>query len=208
MLFKKNDIIVIQGDSITDAGRTNPQIGGLGAGYAAMTANALNALYPDYNLTVYNRGIGGNRVPDLLGRWDEDCLALRPNLVSILIGVNDVWHPYVKPEVKYDIKKFEEEYIRIVERTLATGAKLMILEPFAFHHATFPEFWREHLWQVQQVVRRIAVRYADAYIPLDGLFYEAALSSGAAALSADGVHPTSDGHRLITKQWLKAAGVL
>ena len=208
MLFKKNDIIVLQGDSITDAGRTNPQIGGYGAGYAAMCANALQALYPDYNLTVYNRGIGGNRVEHLVSRWNEDCIDLKPNVVSLFIGINNVWHPYVNDEVPYDIKKFEEDYIRIVERTLATGAKLVILEPFAFHHAVLPEAWRERLWEINQVVRKIALRYADAYIPLDGLFYQAALNRSAADLSADGVHPTPDGHRLIAGEWLKAVGAL
>ena len=208
MLFKKNDTILLQGDSITDAGRTNPQIGGLGNGYAAMCIRAMQALYPDYNLTMYNRGISGNRVEDLVARWNEDCVELKPNVVSIFIGINNVWHPYTSPDVVYDIKKFEDDYIRIVERTLAIGAKLVIMEPFAFHHAAFLEAWRERLWEVNQVVRKIGLRYADAYIPLDGLFYQAAQKCGAAELSADGVHPTYNGHRLITEQWLKAMGAL
>jgi len=208
MLFKKNDTIVLQGDSVTDAGRTNPQIGGYGTGYAAMCANALQALYPDYNLTIYNRGIGGNRVENLVDRWTEDCIDLKPNVVSLLIGINNVWHPYTSADIAYDIKKFESDYIRIVERTLAVGAKLVIMEPFVFHHASFPEAWRERLWEVNQVVRRIALRYADAYIPLDGLFYEAALKTSPAELSADGVHPTYSGHRLIAREWLKAVGAL
>ena len=208
MLFRKNDTIVLQGDSITDAGRTSPQIGELGTGYAAMCIHALRALYPDYQLTLYNRGISGNRVEDLVARWDEDCIALKPNLVSILIGINNVWHPYTNPEIKYDIQKFEADYIQIIEKTLAVGAKLLILEPFAFHHEAFPEGWRERLWKVNQIVRRLAMRYADAFIPLDGLFYETAVHSSPTELSNDGVHPTYTGHRLIANAWLKAVGAL
>lgn len=204
MLFKKNSVIVLQGDSITDAGRNKPGNPENGVGYAAMVINALKSLYPDYDLTMYNRGIGGNRVANLAERWDVDCLDLNPSLVSILVGINDVWH-YRENGVPFDLVKIEEDYINIVERTVKSGAKLIIMEPFAFHHNVFKEQWRADLWKVVQVIRNIAVRYADAYIPLDGMFYERALTTPAVSLSADGVHPTSEGHRLIADAWLKAA---
>ena len=204
MLFKKNSVIVLQGDSITDAGRRKPGNPEHGVGYAAMVINTLKSLYPDYDLTMYNRGIGGNRVADLKDRWDVDCLDLDPSLVSILVGINDVWH-YRTGSAEFDLVKLEEDYIEIVERTVKSGAKLIIMEPFAFHHDAFKEQWRADLWKVVQVIRNIAVRYADAYIPLDGMFYERALATPAATLSADGVHPTSEGHRLIADAWLKAA---
>jgi len=208
MLFKKNATIVLQGDSITDAGRNTPGANGLGRGYAAMCIESLQALYPDYELTLYNRGISGDRVENLVSRWSRDCLDLKPNLVSIFIGINNVWHPYTNPEIRYNIEKFETDYVKIVEQTVHSGAKLVIIEPFAFHHGSFPEKWREHLWQVNQVTRRIAMRYADAYIPLDGIMHEVSLAAEPVALSADGVHPTYDGHRVIAKHWLQAVGVL
>lgn len=208
MLIRKNAVIVFQGDSVTDAGRTRPENSGLGDGYPAMCAGALRAMFPDYDLTIYNRGIGGNRVEHLAERWQKDTIDLRPNLVSLLIGINNVWHPYENPEVPYDIVAFEENLVRIVEQTVHRGSKLVMLEPFAFHHGVFPEEWRERLWEVNQVVRRIALRYADAFIPLDGIFYREAISREHAvspqALTADGVHPTFEGHRLIAREWLDA----
>ncbi len=204
MFFKKDSVIVFQGDSITDAGRNTPGNPENGIGYAAMAINALKSLYPDYNLTLYNRGISGNRVADLLTRWDVDCLDYNPSLVSILIGINDVWHPHAHG-TPFDLIKLEEDYIKIVERTVKSGAKLIIMEPYAFHHDVFKEQWRSDLWKVIQVIRNIAIRYADAYIPLDGMFYKQALTTPAQTLSADGVHPTYEGHRFIAEAWLKAA---
>ena len=209
MLFRKNATIVFQGDSITDAGRFQDP-SGLGSGYAAMCARMLQGMFPDYDLKIYNRGIGGHRVENLVDRWQTDTIDLRPNLVSILVGINNVWHPYTNPEIPYDIVKFEQDYTRIVEQTVHYGAKLIVMEPFALHHAeaAFPEAWRERLWEVIQVSRRIALRYADAYIPLDGILYEEALKVSPTMLSADGVHPTFEGHRVLACEWLRAAGVI
>lgn len=204
MLFRKNAVIVFQGDSVTDAGRTRPDSNGLGEGYPAMCAGALRSLYPDYELTIINRGISGNRVEQLTERWQRDTIELHPTLVSLLIGVNNVWHPYANPAVPYDIAQFETDLVQIVEQTVHYGAKLVILEPFALHHGCFPEEWRVRLSEVNQVVRRIALRYADAFIPLDGLFYRASIGIYPPTLTADGVHPTFEGHRLITREWLRA----
>ena len=209
MLLRKNDVIVFQGDSVTDAGRLRDGTE-WGNGYPAMVGGTLKSLYADYNLTVYNRGIGGNRVEHLVERWKTDTLDLEPTLVTLLIGVNNVWHSYVKEDVAYNINRFEEDLLTVVEKTIHRGARLVMLEPFAFHHDVFPEAWRERLYEIQQVVRKTAMRYADAYIPLEGIFYQEALrwgnrmeSNGALRLSADGVHPTAEGHRLIAREVLK-----
>ncbi len=208
MLFSKSSTIVFQGDSITDAKRRCNEINVNGIGYAAMTIDTLNALFPDYNLTLYNRGISGNRVSQLLERWDSDCLDLKPDVVTLLIGINDVWHSYSDSQINYDIKSIEENYTKIVEKTRATGAKIVIMEPFAFHHDAFKEEWRTRLWEVQQVVRNAAVKYADAFIPLDGIMYKAALTTPAVDLSIDGVHPTRDGHRIIARELLHTLGAI
>ncbi len=90
LVLTDNPTILFQGDSITDSGRKNNHNDSLGDGYVMMTAAWLSALYPEYHMKFYNRGIGGNRVRDLRNRWKKDCLDLKPNLVSILVGVNDV----------------------------------------------------------------------------------------------------------------------
>lgn len=209
MLFRKNATIVFQGDSVTDAGRfQDPH--GYGSGYAAMCARALQGLFPDYDLKIHNRGISGNRAENLVERWQTDTIDLRPSLVSILIGINNVWHPYTNPEIPYDIVKFEKDYTRVVEQTVHYGAKLIVMEPFVINHAeaSFSEAWRDRLWEVNQVARRIALRYADAFVPLDGILYQEALKVSPTMLSADGVHPTYEGHRVLAREWLKAAGVI
>lgn len=208
MLFRKNGVIVFQGDSVTDAGRSAAEGGEFGNGYPAMCAKALQALYPDYNLQIFNRGIGGNRVEHLDERWQRDTMSLQPTLVTILIGINNVWHPFENPGTYYDIADFETHLSRIVKPVIQSGAKLVIMEPFAFHHGCFPEAWRSRLAEVNQVIRRTAMRCADAYIPLDGIFYKAALETPPTVLSSDGVHPTYEGHRLIAREWLKAVGAV
>ena len=96
MLFKKNSTILFQGDSITDAGRTgspDPD-SSLGSGYPFFIANLLNATYPDWNLSFINRGVSGNRTLEMSARWEKDCLNLKPDLLSVLIGINDTWRRY------------------------------------------------------------------------------------------------------------------
>lgn len=209
MLFHENSVILFQGDSITDAGRGyDPD--NLGSGYARMCVRALEALYPDYNLTCLNRGISGNRVCDLAERWKEDCLDLKPDLVSILIGVNDTWHSHgVGLFGGVSNEAFEENYRRILEQTKAMGAKIILIEPFAFHHQAFSEDWRDgDFGHKIMITRRLAAEYADEFIPMDGIFYKNTLRFKPEELSEDGVHPTAAGHRLISLEWLKAAGAV
>lgn len=208
MLFDKNATILFQGDSITDAEKFRDGEG-LGFGYARMCIRTLEALYPDYALTCHNRGISGNRVVDLEARWQEDCEALRPDLTSIYIGINDTWHHYGTGfcgGVSHEA--FEKSYRNILERTRKLGSKIIMVEPYAFHHDAFKEEYRVDLMPKIQIIRALAREYADAYLPLDGIMNAAAVTYGAEALSADGVHPTPLGHRIIAKNWLRVVGAL
>ncbi len=209
MLFKEKSTIVLQGDSITDACR-NLDSDNLGFGYAKMVTTTLKTLYPDYELNILNRGISGNKVVDLEARWDEDCIKHNPDLVSIMIGVNDTWHAFDgNHEGGVNAEDFEKAYRNIIEKSLKTGAKIILFEPYTFHHGAFKEEWRSDLNPKIQIVRRLAEEYkVAALIPLDGLMYSWAAKYGAKALSEDGVHPTALGHRLIALEWLKAAGVI
>ena len=209
MLFDKKAVILFQGDSITDALRGyEPE--GLGNGYARMCIRTLEALYPDYELTCFNRGISGNRIPDLADRWQEDCLDLKPDLVSILIGVNDTWHSHgVGLFGGVSNEDFELLYRKILEQTKATGAKIVLIEPFAFHHQALSEDWRDGDFGTKiMIVRKLAREYADAFIPMEGIFYENTVKYAPEELSEDGVHPTTLGHRIMAEAWLKAVGAL
>lgn len=209
MLFHEKSTIVFQGDSITDACRGyEPE--GLGNGYARMCIRALQVLYPDYDLTLHNRGISGNRIPDLVDRWEEDTLSHNPDLVSILIGVNDTWHSH---GVGYfggvSNEDFAIGYRKILEQTKAAGAKIILIEPFAFHHGSFAEDWRDgDFGHKIMITRKLAQEYADAFIPIEGIFYGATTKHKPEEISEDGIHPTTLGHRILAREWLKAAGAI
>lgn len=207
MPFQMSDVILFQGDSITDTGRNRNDAHSLGTGYALMLAGKLGALYPELNLTFYNRGISGNRAADLQERWTEDCLELKPTWVSIYIGINDTWRRYdsgheTSPEA------FEASYRDLIERTKAeTGARLVLIEPFVLPEPEDRIRWREDLDPKIQVVRKLAREYRALLVPLDGLFAAASMKAESAYWAPDGVHPSPAGHALIADAWLKATGV-
>ncbi len=198
--------ILFQGDSITDAGRGAPP--GLGTGYVHIAAGVLQAAAPDLGLTVMNRGISGNRVKDLVGRWDRDCIELEPDVVSIMIGVNDTWRRFDSNDPT-TAESYEESYRAILERTRAeTGAQVVIVEPFVLPCPPDRVAWREDLDPKIAAARRLAREFADVYVPLDGLLAGASTRVAPEYWAADGVHPTGPGHAFIALEWLKAvAGI-
>ena len=194
--------ILFQGDSITDAGRRATGHG-LGQGYAAIASSLMSATYPGLKLEFVNRGISGNRVRDLERRWTEDCVALKPDLVSIMIGVNETLrrHDSNDPTSTDD---YEAAYRRILQRVKQElGAKVVMLEPFLVLSPDDRAEWRGDLDPKIQAVRRLAREFADAFVPLDGVFAAAALRTGPEHWAPDGVHPTPAGHGLIATEWLR-----
>ena len=205
MLINANDTILFTGDSITDCGRIRDQKGHLGFGYAAFIAARLQTYLASPDLTIYNRGISGNRADDLLGRIEPDLLALNPTVVSILIGINDVWRRYdsnnpTSAEV-YE-KNFRVLLQQIQEKL---DARVVLLEPFLLHVPADRYAWREDLNPKIDAVRRLAVDFDAELIPLDGIFAKAATQAPAAFWANDGVHPTAAGHSLIAEAWLENA---
>jgi len=204
-------VIVIQGDSITDAGRSKDTDISKGHGYAQMVAGELGVACPG-EYTVYNRGISGNRVVDVYARIKKDMINLKPDYISMLIGVNDVWHEYdfhngVAPE------KFEKIYGMMIQelREALPGVKLMILEPFILpgsktvstdEHPGRWEFLSSGVMAQAAAAKRVAEKYAIPFVPLQGLF-EQMDAKAPGDWTMDGVHPTAAGHTLIKQQWLK-----
>lgn len=183
--------ILFQGDSITDCGRDRDQPLSLGEGYAHLTAKSLPS-----DWTFINRGISGNRVYDLESRWDEDCIDLKPDIVTILIGINDTWRRY-DSNVPSPVEDFEASLQRISESVVNSGAKLILLEPFVLPIPEDRVQWRDDLDPRIQAVRRVATQYAAALVPLDGIFAAATCQHPVGDLAADGVHPSLLGHQLI-----------
>ncbi|HHU93258.1 MAG TPA: SGNH/GDSL hydrolase family protein [Halanaerobiaceae bacterium] len=202
MLIKNNSLVLFQGDSITDCDRDRENPGDLGKGYPLLVASIFNALYPEKKVSFLNRGISGNRVRNLRERWEEDCLALKPDYVSILIGINDCWRRYDNNDPTSS-SDFERDYRYILEKTRdELGAKIILLEPFVLPYPADRENWREDLDPKIQVVRKLAREFDALYIGLDGLFAETASKAEPAYWAGDGVHPSPAGHGLIARAWL------
>ncbi len=207
-IFKQGDIVLFQGDSITDSNRDYFDYDHLGTGYPLLCASFFNALYPQLEVTFLNRGISGNRSKDLLERSKEDCIDLQPDWVSILIGINDTWRRYDSDDPT-TVQEFEANYRSILEQVrVRTKAGLILCEPFVLPYPQDRMLWREDIDGKIQVVRSLAVEYGALYIPFDGLFAQASALQFFTYWAKDGVHPTPAGHGLIAKHWLKTVGAL
>ena len=207
MKLKPFDRILFFGDSITDAGRDREDFNGLGKGYPLMLAGRLQAEYPALNLTVLNRGIGGDKVADLKSRLEEDCLSLKPTVVSILIGINDTWHnegteDFGTAEI---IDKFEQDYREILSDIKEqTGAQIVLMEPFVLPYPADRAGWRRDLDQRIQVIRKLAKEFQADFVALDGPLNAYGIKHSFQYLTGeDGVHPTVAGHGVIAEKWME-----
>jgi lysophospholipase L1-like esterase len=204
-LFNDGDLVLFQGDSITDAGRERTDPENLGAGYALMAAAWFQALYPSRHVRFLNRGVGGDRVRDLEARWQRDCLDLQPTWLSVLIGINDTWRRYDGNDVT-SIADFVASYQRLLEQTrlAAQQTRLILCEPFVLPVPADRVRWREDLDPRITAVRDLARQYEAIYVPFDGLFAQATTRRPPAFWASDGVHPTPAGHALMAQAWLRA----
>lgn len=199
--------ILFQGDSITDAKR-NPEDDNFGGmGYPTLVAAQLGFEYPQ-KYEFLNRGISGNRVVDLLARVKQDIINLNPQILSILVGVNDVWHE-ISRQNGVDADQYEVIYDLLVSRIKKAlpEIKIMILEPFVLKGIATEESWNIFRKEVEEravIAERIAKKYELAFVPLMGCFDEMARETSASHWLMDGVHPTAAGHELIKRQWIKA----
>ncbi len=200
-MLTQNGVIVIQGDSITDAGRfSDPEQ--LGCGYSRMVAKYIENFYPDLGIKVFNKGISGNRSKDLVARWKEDTLDLNPTVVTILIGINDTWRAFDSADPT-TVEEYAANCELIMKQTKDAGAKLIILEPFAIPTGVVTDAWRADIEPKIDALRKLSLKYADAYIPLDGLFYDLSVKCAPEVWTGDGVHPSFAGHRIIAKELIK-----
>lgn len=208
MLIADNSTVLFQGDSVTDCGRSREKDTELGSGYANMTAAMFSAMYPEKNVKFLNKGISGNRVKDLKARWKEDCLDLKPDWVSILIGVNDCWRRYDSNDPT-SAEEYEKDYRYILTQIKDNlQAKIIICEPFVLPYPEDRKAWREDLDPKIHVARSLAREFGAIYIPFDGLYAENCMKKEPAFWAADGVHPTQAGHAFMANTWLKAVNAL
>ncbi len=193
--------ILFIGDSITDAGRTYEDYDNLGYGYPRYF-NDLVALNIDSDeIKVLNRGISGNRVRDLEARWQEDCLDIKPDLLSILIGINDTWRRFDSND-ETTTQEFYDCYHRILTsfKEECPNSQILMIEPFVLPYPEDRKDWRVDLDPKIHAVRELAAEFADYYIALDGKFAEKAITLTPQRLAGDGVHPTDLGHLMIAQE--------
>ena len=209
--INNDDIILFQGDSITDSSRkkednnfNNPT--SLGSGYVVQAAGELLLNHADKNLKIYNKGISGNKVFQLAARWDKDCLELKPTVLSILIGVNDYWH---KHDGKYDgtVEVYKKDLKALLDRTKTAlpNVKLIIGEPFALNDIkAVKDSWYPEFDAYRAAAKEIASEFNAVFIPYQKVFNEASKIAPGVYWTADGVHPTLAGAKLMAQAWLKA----
>lgn len=198
---------VFQGDSITDFFRDrNPTSDGsrsLGDGYPLLVSSEMLRLHPEKRLRFFNRGISGNTVADLLARWQEDTLDLRPDVLSILIGVNDYWH---MKQGTYDgtVIEFEANYEKLLLSThhVLPNVQIIILEPFLWNYGVVKPDWIAEFAERRAIVATLAKRSNMTFVPLQQKFDELLSSAPAEYWTFDGVHPTVAGNAAIAEALL------
>lgn len=199
--------ILFQGDSITDNGNRGDMYD-MGSGYPKYASALLRERFPDIEFTFMNKGISGNRTWDLLERWQTDCIDLQPDLLSVMIGINDTWRAFDSGNPT-TAEQYEANYRRLLEDVRAhTKAKILMLEPYLLHDTPDKDRWRADLDAKIDAARRLAREFADAYVPLDGLFASACVGYQPTHWSPDGVHPNENGAEFIGRYYTDAAAGL
>lgn len=209
-IIKKDSIILFQGDSITDAGRDKKRENNandknaLGRGYVYSIAAQLLATQPNDKLKIYNRGISGNKVFQLADRWDKDCLGLKPDILSILIGVNDIWHAL---NGRYDgtVEKYEKDYRALLKRTFTAlpNLKLVICEPFVLRCGAVNDKWFPEFDKYRGVAKKMSKEFNTLFVPFQSMFDDAVKEVSPSYWAGDGVHPSMAGAQLMAGEWLK-----
>ena len=205
--------ILFQGDSITDCGRSRDGDHYLGSGYANLVKATLGFENPN-EYTYINRGISGNRIVDLYARIKCDIINLKPDYMSILIGVNDVWHE-IGSQNGVSNEKFEKFYDMLISeiKEALPDTKIIIMGAYVLEGPATcnceepPPRWETFSTDVAKnaaTAKRIAEKYSLYYIPLQDIFDNACKDVEPTYWAADGVHPTMAGHELIKREWLKA----
>ena len=197
--------IVFQGDSITDAGRDKRNYHNMGNGYPKYASELLAKDFPEVDFEFINFGISGNRTSQLFDRLYVDAIAFQPDIISVLIGINDIWHRYGGGKVATTDAQIALNYRCILERLKKeTNAKIMILSPYLLD-CDDKEPMREDLKTVLPIVRELAAEFADVYVPLDEHFAEALKTQPEPKFySGDGVHPNANGAEFIGKLYAEA----
>jgi lysophospholipase L1-like esterase len=210
MKIGKGEKLVMIGDSITDCGRTKPVAEGLfdplGRGYVTMVEALLGAGYPELGIRVVNVGTGGNQIRDLKARWQTDVIDLRPEWLSVYIGINDVWRQFDmprQPETHVGLEEYEAVYDELLKRTRPVLKGLVLVTPH-FIELNRQDAMRARMDQYGAVVRKLARQYDAVLVDAQAAFDAVLEHVHPMSLAWDRVHPNQVGHMVIARAILKA----
>lgn len=208
MLFTDKQRIVLIGDSITDRDRRSELYAPYGRGYVSMVRNLMTARYPERGLAFFNRGVNGNTVRHLAVRWDSDVIALKPDWVSIFIGINDCWRFFREGREReaVSLNEFEQTYRCLLERTrAATQARLILMQPYVIE-SNRDDPMRREMDRYCAVVGRLAEEYKAVLVPTQDAWDAALAHTVSTDWAEDRVHPAYPGHAVIALAFLRAVG--
>ncbi|CAG7655817.1 SGNH/GDSL hydrolase family protein [Paenibacillus allorhizosphaerae] len=212
MLLQQKDKLVMIGDSITDCGRKKPEGEGrtdaLGNGYVSLVNSFLQSFYPELGIRVVNMGISGNTVRDLNARWQTDVIDQKPDWLSIMIGINDVWRQYDLPQVVEKhvyIEEYERTLRELVERTKPSLKGLILMTPF-YIEPNADDLMRAAMDKYGEVVRKVAAEHQAVFVDTQKAFAQVLEHIYPATLAWDRVHPSMTGHMTLAKAFLNAIG--
>jgi lysophospholipase L1-like esterase len=205
--LRPNMTLVFIGDSLTESDRqSDPET--LGDGYVRLIRDMLFAQSPACVPTIINVGVSGDRIPDLHDRWETDVMAHKPDAVSIMIGINDVWKSLGGRDEGTSLEQFVQRY-HVILRRMQMGAPechRIVCEPTLIEPPQ-PD-GMVALQPFVRAVRELSREFGTINVPLHSVFVEARRANRDIALTTDGVHLTSTGHMLIAQAWMRATGLL
>ncbi|MGE0018964.1 MAG: SGNH/GDSL hydrolase family protein [Draconibacterium sp.] len=207
--LKNNSVILFQGDSITDGnrGRNEDPNHIMGHGYAFSIASRVGVDFPKKNYKFYNRGISGHKITDLADRWQKDTLDLNPDILSILVGVNDAASVVFSRPPVVTVEKYEETYDALLQQTRDINPEILFIlcEPFILKVGKVAENWEVYHADIdkrREVVKKLAAKFDAVFVPSQETFNDACKKAPAEYWMWDGVHPTVAGHELLAREWM------
>lgn len=213
MLFENGDRIVFTGDSITDADRKRP-IGeglweGVGTGYVRQIENILNVVYPDKLFWISNTGCNGDNSRDLLARWQNDVMNLKPDWVSVMIGVNDIWRRFFSPAIRTRhvyAAEYRQNLCEMMERTLPVVKGMVLLSPY-YIESNREDSMRQAVDEYGAICAEVAKKYNTVFVNTQQAFDEYLVYRHSSYIAWDRVHPGPIGSAIIAREFLKAVGM-
>lgn len=213
MLIQPHSKLVFAGDSITDAGRTQPGpseglFDPMGRGYVTMVDSLLGACYPELHIRTVNVGVSGSTVRDLAARWQKDVTDLKPDWLSIMIGTNDVWRQFDSPTRKEGHvypEEYEPTYSSLLDRSRKSLKGLVLMTPF-YIEANMTDAMRIRMDEYGRIVRQLASKFDAVFVDTQAAFDKVLPHCYSAMLAWDRVHPNQTGHMVLAKAFLDGVG--